>query len=137
VPSSARVNNHFPLSHSIFVRFSLPLFSIKPCHIDDVFSDKTLEKALSGKLVISLLTGITCQRLNSLMPASRIVRAMPNITCSVQAGMTVICGSATSTEEDVIFSQYLFSCLGWCAILDESLFDIAAAVGGSGPAFFL
>ncbi len=94
-----------------------------------------LADILAGKLVISIAAGITIGFISSLLPGARIVRLMPNTPALVGAGMTAISYAAPATKEDADKVEKIFSSLGKCVQVPESLMDAVVSVSGSGPAY--
>ena len=94
-----------------------------------------LASLLSGKLVISIAAGNTISFIASLLPASRIVRLMPNTPALVGAGMTAISYAAPATAADADLVETMFSALGKCVQVPEGLMDAVVSVSGSGPAY--
>lgn len=44
-----------------------------------------MKEALAGKLLISILAGVTIQQMKGwVLPTTRVVRAMPNTPCKVR-----------------------------------------------------
>ena len=64
-----------------------------------------------------------------------IVRSMPNTPSSIGNGMTALCASSQTSEEQVLLSKSLFESVGKVAWVDESMMDIVTAISGSGPAY--
>ena len=51
-----------------------------------------MKEALDGKLLISILGGVTIAQLKSLvLPTTKVVRAMPNIPCRVRLELPHAC----------------------------------------------
>jgi pyrroline-5-carboxylate reductase len=115
-----------------------------------------MNEALSQKLLISILAGVTVEQLAQLVNTStRVVRAMPNTPCKVcwpllipstrfyrsstqiREGMTVVNSIPASPTMDLDRKIILniFSSIGRCRFLDEKHFDACTALSGSGPAF--
>lgn len=88
-----------------------------------------------GKLVISIAAGITIGFVASLLPDARIVRVMPNTPALVGAGMAALSFAPTCTKADIEHATALFSSLGRCVVVPESLMDAVVSVSGSGPAY--
>ncbi|WP_010649911.1 pyrroline-5-carboxylate reductase [Oceanobacillus massiliensis] len=65
----------------------------------------------------------------------KMIKAMPNTPVDVGEGMTSISLNSFVTEDDKREITELFECFGRAEIIDESLMNIASAVGGSSPAF--
>ncbi len=95
----------------------------------------SLAEILCGKLVISIAAGNTIAFVSSLLPGARVVRLMPNTPALVGEGMTAISYAAPATKEDADAVEKLFSVLGKCIQVPESLMDAVVAVSGSGPAY--
>ena len=112
------------------------VLAVKPQVIVNVLTNMQNMPAFENALFISIAAGVTTDTLNQLLPAgARLVRVMPNLPLVVGAGASVVCSSATSTEEDVAWVCKLFACLGSADIISEDEIDIASALSGSGPAY--
>jgi pyrroline-5-carboxylate reductase len=60
-------------------------FSCKPQGAYPVLNESGIKEALVGKLLISILTGVTIAQLsNWVHPSTTVVRAMPNVACRVR-----------------------------------------------------
>ena len=89
-----------------------------------------------AELVVSIAAGISCARLESLLPdGTAVVRVMPNTPALVREGMSVVSGGTEASAEHVDFVREIFSVLGDAIVLDERYQDAATAVSGSGPAY--
>ena len=140
------------------MRFLSCVSSCKPQMAESILSEQGMREALDGKLVISILAGLTIASLRAMVPEStRVVRAMPNTPCKVsllvqislkvaliscaykiREGMTVcttVPSSAPSATKTRQILLSLFQPIGKCRFLDEKHFDATTAVCGSGPAF--
>ena len=59
--------------------------SCKPQVAHTILSEPGIHDALEGKLLISILAGVTIRQLTEMVPSStRVVRAMPNTPCKVR-----------------------------------------------------
>lgn len=93
-------------------------------------------RALSGKLVISVMSGLSLNTLQELIgDEARIVRAMPNVAALAGAGATAMAFGAKVTTEDQAAAQALFEAAGKAYIVKESLLDAVTGLSGSGPAY--
>lgn len=111
------------------------ILAVKPQVIDRVVS--ALSAKLSSSLVVSIAVGVSCARLESLLPSgTAVVRVMPNTPAMVGAGMSVVSGGNEATAEQTAYVTQLFGLLGNAVELDERFQDAAAAISGSGPAYF-
>lgn len=58
--------------------------SCKPQLAHAILSEPGLKEALEGKLLISILAGVTIKQLTEMVsPQTKVVRAMPNTPCKV------------------------------------------------------
>jgi pyrroline-5-carboxylate reductase len=59
--------------------------SCKPQVAHPILNEDGLKEALAGKLLISILTGVTIAQLsNWVLPSTTVIRAMPNVACRVR-----------------------------------------------------
>ncbi|KAG1768371.1 putative delta 1-pyrroline-5-carboxylate reductase [Suillus occidentalis] len=110
----------------------------KPHQAHVILSQNGMQEALAGKLLISILAGVTILQLTGWVPpTTRVVRAMPNTPCRIREGMTVVSNLPISDEAELDRSIILniFSSIGRCRFLEEKNFDACTALSGSGPAF--
>jgi pyrroline-5-carboxylate reductase len=123
------------------------LLGCKPQMFKEVLGAAGIKEALAGKLLISILAGVTGDQIEKfLYPESpskglptgscRVVRAMPNTASAVRQSMTVI---ATSTPplpaEQQSLVTWIFSRIGKVVHLPPASMDASTALCGSGPAF--
>ena len=123
------------------------------CSAASLIGSPDMVQALCGKLLVSILAGVTIQQIEAILdmdgatpptPMSdgtsssaryAIVRAMPNTASMVQASTTVITSSTSSPEVRRIV-DWLFSSIGSVTYIPASVFDVCTALCGSTPAFF-
>lgn len=96
---------------------------------------KALSVKAPGKLVISLMAGVTAQAISAATGASIVVRAMANAAVEIRQSFTPWhCAQALGTAE-VAFIQGLFECVGTASRLPtEDGIDYLSALSGTGPA---
>ncbi|KAF6764734.1 pyrroline-5-carboxylate reductase [Ephemerocybe angulata] len=119
-------------------RADVVLLGCKPYMAGAILQEEGVQDALKGKLLISVLAGVTISQLQSLVhPETRVVRAMPNTPCKIREGMTVVStlppGPETANDKAIILN--IFPSIGRCRFLEEKHFDACTALAGSGPAF--
>lgn len=113
----------------------LVIIAVKPQVLDSVLSD--IADGLEGKLVVSIAAGISTARIESSLPqGTRVVRVMPNTPAMVGEGMSLVCGGAEATPDDVALVARLFDAVGETLVIDERQMDAGTALSGSGPAYF-
>ncbi len=114
----------------------LILICVKPADAPVVLSSLRDAGLRRETLIISILAGVSTDRLESLLGAGNpIVRAMPNTPCIVGEGMTVICRGRHAGKEHLDRARRIFEAVGRCIPIDEIHFNGITALSGSGPAY--
>lgn len=122
--------------HALVANAGIILVCVKPGQIGAVTSHLRLSGLPPDTLLVSILGGITTERLETLLGLPNIwLRAMPNTPCLVGKGMTVVCGGRAATEDQVKLVQRIFSSMGSCLPVEEHYFNAVTALSGSGPAY--
>lgn len=87
-------------------------------------------------IIISVMAGISIQELTTHLESSQVYRAIPNLGCSLNQGMTVLISALKTTHANDTVTNELFSKLGnSLSVNDEKLLDSATALVGGGPAY--
>ncbi len=123
----------------------LILLSVKPFMVHQVLQDiLDQDKAiLKGKILISIAAGLKLSLYHSMIGEDVcIIRAMPNIACRVDHGLTAVCGNSVAdsirVKDSTILkaTEAIFKPLGgWMLVDDEKLMDVVTALNGSALAF--
>lgn len=111
------------------------VLAVKPQQMEGVLREIA---AFTGgaHTIVSTCAGVPLERLRELLPhAGAIARAMPNIACEINAGVTGLAFEAGAPETVREVTQLLFGLLGEVAIVQEQHFDAVTAIGGCGPAY--
>ncbi|KAK4443940.1 pyrroline-5-carboxylate reductase dimerization-domain-containing protein [Podospora aff. communis PSN243] len=116
------------------------LLACKPYMVKDILSEPGMRDALKGKLLISILAGVTVPQMEAIIGADNgtvIVRAMPNTASLIRESMTVI-GTSTPPlpAETAGLVTWIFKRIGEVVYLPPTTMDACTALCGSGPAFF-
>ncbi|HEY3415087.1 MAG TPA: pyrroline-5-carboxylate reductase [Armatimonadota bacterium] len=112
------------------------LICVKPAQIGSVLENLKRASLREDTLLISILTGVTLETLETSLGAKNPwVRAMPNTPCIVGEGMTVICGGSHANVEHLAKAQRIFEAVGKCLPVDETYFNAITALSGCGPAY--
>ena len=115
--------------------FDAVVLGFKPHMLGDIAPEM---QALAGPntLILSILAGVTLDQLDSAFPKAKAnVRFMPNLAVALGKSPNVLAARDLSDSDRAAVTQ-LATSLGtaeWLA--DESLFDLATALAGSGPGF--
>lgn len=92
--------------------------------------------ALTGKLVISIVAGLSLARLEEAAgKEARVVRVMPNTPALIHQGAAAFATGAAATAEDAKLVTQIFSAVGRVAQVKEPLLDAVTGLSGSGPAY--
>jgi len=95
-----------------------------------------LGDALAGKLVISIVAGLSLSKLEEAAgAAARVVRVMPNTPALIHQGAAAFATGSTATEADATLVSKIFSAVGCAVRVKEPLLDAVTGLSGSGPAY--
>lgn len=111
------------------------ILAVKPQILDQVLVE--LRPALrKSALVVSLAAGKDLAGIEGrLEQGTRVVRAMPNVACSVAAGATGLAAGKHAGGAALEQAQQIFDAVGMSVVIDESLLDAVTGLSGSGPAY--
>jgi pyrroline-5-carboxylate reductase len=108
--------------------------AVKPQSFADVASQ--LGGKLSEKcLIVSILAGVSLNRLTTDLKTKRAIRVMPNTPALVGQGASAYALAAGASVEDGQLVAKLLSAVGMAHEVDERLLDAVTGLSGSGPAF--
>ena len=113
-------------------RAPVVLLAVKPQQLEAVAAAAPPE---AGGLLISVLAGVTVQRLERLFPRWHCVRAVPNTPALVRSGLTGLAWGQAVTAEERAWVRRLFDLVGEVLELPEAQLDAFLALTSSGPAF--
>ncbi len=108
------------------------VLAVKPKNVGEVF-DEGLD--LRGKILVSIVAGLSVDRLKQYVPDAKIVRVMPNHCCMVLEGAMGYCCDDSLTSEDKSLVRGILSAVGLAAEVKESDMDAITGIAGSSPAF--
>lgn len=89
----------------------------------------------TGKLLVSVVTGLKIARLREAAPGSRVIRAMPNTAAMVGKSATAIAADESATRKDIAAAEKIFKAVGGVFPVSESQLDAVTGLSGSGPAY--
>jgi pyrroline-5-carboxylate reductase len=124
-------------NHALLRECDVVVLAVKPQVIDKVLTEVGAELR-PEQLLVSLAAGVPIDALEARLPrGSRVVRSMPNMPATVQAGATAIAGGVHAHDDDLRIARELFEAVGRVVVLDESLLDAVTGLSGSGPAYVM
>lgn len=112
----------------------LLVFAFLPQQLSTIIQTIGTDK-FSDRLIVSLLGSTTVSQLQNLLPAARIVRAMPNINAEFNRSTTAVVAAPSASDHDRQLVDTFFAKIGSLTELPEELFPAFSAIAGSGPAF--
>ncbi|NGX40077.1 MAG: Pyrroline-5-carboxylate reductase [Chlamydiae bacterium] len=92
---------------------------------------------VKGKLLFSILTGVSLKDLTNTFPGATIVRAMPNLAITCKEGIIALVSDRALSEEMTAQVDSLLEGMGLVFWTIEEKIDAITALAGSGPAFVL
>ncbi len=108
------------------------LLAVKPQSFAEVAEE--LKGQLNEQIVISIMAGVTINKIKSVLGIKKVVRAMPNLGARVKKSMTVWISEGVKDKNEI---DNLFKQLGQTLqVKNEEMINKATAVSGSGPGFF-
>ncbi len=118
--------------------FDVIIIATKPNIYKDIFFDlkNKLDKG-DESLIISILAGITINKIEEFVNPFPVIRSMPNIAASVGESMTALYGNRNVKKKHVNMTDLIFESVGKKIWLDNELqLDSYTAISGSGPAYY-
>jgi pyrroline-5-carboxylate reductase len=111
-------------------RSEIVILSVRPEQFGDISID------VQGKLVISVMAGLSMDTLRKKVNSERIVRAMPNAAAEIGRSFTPWLASERVSTADRAFVKTLFSCCGDEEEIEtEQQLDYLSGLSGTGPAY--
>ena len=115
---------------SLAARSDVIVLSVRPEQFPDVHIDAR------GKLVVSVMAGVTARTIAERTGATRIVRAIPNAAAAIRRSFTPWFATPSVSIGDGKLVQALFEACGDAAeVPEESHIDYCVGMTGSGAAF--
>jgi pyrroline-5-carboxylate reductase len=120
------------------------ILAFKPVKREEVFAAPGIKEALRGRLVISIMAGVSIKELNRLaleqgdsIPVQG-VRAMPNMAAKIRQAVTLYTVNETSfSDKNKDLAAWVFSQVGEAQQIAESNFDISAVLVGCAGSLLL
>ncbi|KAF9871811.1 pyrroline-5-carboxylate reductase [Colletotrichum karsti] len=124
------------------------IIATKPVKRSEVFAAQGVKKALRGKLVISIMAGISIKELARLAVGERessddqapfqAVRVMPNMAAQIREALSLCTADFdTLTETNKEIATWIFNQVGQSRLIPESSFDISAVLVGCAGSLLL
>ena len=112
----------------------LIVLAVKPKNVDALFKVEGV-KIGKGKMLISIVAGLTLDKMNSYVPEAKKIRVMPNHCCMVLEGAMGYTCDPTISETDKKRVSKILSAVGLAVEVPESQMEAVTGIAGSSPAF--
>ncbi len=110
------------------------LLAVKPQQAKEALAQ--CGEALDGKALISIVAGVTVERLRAMISGNaRILRVMPNTPAMVFEGAFALCADNDLAGEEMAAAEELFRSIGVVEKVPETLIDAVCGLSGGGPAY--
>lgn len=110
----------------------LIVISVKPYHFSQLLKETGFD-VWKGKLVVSVMAGVTLSTLQRVLEGAEVYRAMPNLNAFVGKSATAIAENGVGYRKDIV--DAIFKLLGTTYWVPEEYLDVWTGLAGSGPAF--
>ena len=112
----------------------LILLAVKPQNAAEALSQ--CKKALNGKAMMSIVAGVTVERLRNMIDGvPRILRIMPNTPAMVFEGAFALCSDNDFAPEELDAAKEIYASIGVVEMVPEHLIDAVCGLSGGGPAY--
>ena len=108
------------------------LLSIKPQQLNDINEAHHIKN--NENLIVSILAGVSINRLTKKFPNHKCVRVVPNIPITIGKGLSGIAWGEEITKDQKQFTKKLFENTSKVYEFPEDYLDIFLALTSSGPA---
>ncbi len=107
------------------------------CYILAMKPQDFIDFKIEDKLVISIMAGVSIEKIQKGSGTKRVVRAMPNLPLKVGKALTGWIASMEVSEEEKEFAKTIFESFGeQIEVENEDKINSITALSGSGPAYF-
>ncbi len=123
-------------NREMFSKLEILILAVKPQRFED--TAKTLAPLLpKNVLILSVIAGISLNRLENSFGPGAHVRAMPNTAAEIGQSISVLCPNNKVSPDGLQRAEQILAAIGQVETIDdERLMDVVTAVSGSGPAYF-
>ena len=108
------------------------VLAVKPKQVPEVFAEGL---DLGGKVLISIVAGLTLEKLRAYVPDAKNIRVMPNHCCMVLEGAMGYCCDLSVTDADKAAVADILGSVGLAVEVGEEYMDAITGIAGSSPAF--
>lgn len=109
--------------------------AVKPYHCEELFTE--MKPMLNdNQIIVSIMAGVTIQKIQNALEIKKVVRAMPNLPAQVGKGVTSYTESKEVSKIELIMIRKLLDTTGESIrVQNENFIDASTGISGSGPAY--
>src|SRR5690606_16276116 len=109
--------------------------AVKPYHVDELFEEiKPLVN--NDQIFVSIMAGITIEKIQEGLNITKVVRAMPNLPAQVGKGVTSYTEAKAVSRVELLMIRNLLDTTGESIrVENENFIDASTGISGSGPAY--
>lgn len=112
------------------------LLAIKPQILDKVIEQLDFSNNIAvSPLIISILAGVTLNKLESAFVGCPVIRVMPNTPATVGQGISAIAAGKKVDSTHLEEAKRIFAAVGKVVEVPETQMDAVTGLSGSGPAY--
>ena len=123
-----KIEDCLPIADIVFI-------AVKPYHCEDLF-DKIKPLVNSQQIFVSLMAGVTIEKIQKLLGVDKVVRTMPNLPAKVGKGVTSFTESSSISRVELLTIRNLLDTTGESIhVKNEEFINKSTGISGSGPAY--
>tara|TARA_R110000850_G_scaffold109659_2_gene222778 strand:+ start:5601 stop:6395 length:795 start_codon:yes stop_codon:yes gene_type:complete len=113
----------------------LVFLAVKPYHSEELF--RQMQPMINpNQVFVSLMAGVTIEKIQNQLGAAKVVRAMPNLPAKVGKGVTSYTESPEVTRLELLMIRNFLDTTGASIhVENQNYIDASTGISGSGPAY--
>jgi pyrroline-5-carboxylate reductase len=113
----------------------LVFIAVKPFHSEELFANMK-HLINQDQIFISLMAGVTIEKIQNALGVKKVVRTMPNLPAQVGKGVTSYTEAKEVSKVELIMVKSLLDTTGKSIrVENENYIDASTGISGSGPAY--
>jgi pyrroline-5-carboxylate reductase len=109
--------------------------AVKPYHCDVLFEEMK-PMVNNGQIMVSIMAGVTIEKIQENLGIQKVIRAMPNLPAQVGKGVTSFTESKEVSRVELLMIRNLLDTTGESIkVENENFIDASTGISGSGPAY--
>jgi len=123
-----KIEDCLPTADIIFI-------AVKPYHCEELF-EEIKPMVNNSQIFVSLMAGITIEKIQNLLEVKKVIRTMPNLPAKVGKGVTSFTASDEVSRVELLMIRNLLDTTGESIyVKNEDFINKSTGISGSGPAY--